>query len=467
MICGAAGLSAAMSLLPAISLASGSDEPVKKTVISGPGEAVPKPKHLAPKQDLAAKREEMKSLEARATTVTKSLGELAASGKIPQDAEALKLMQEMLDELKAIRERLDKMQADIDRLNGIVEGQKESLTGLSNDVTSLKAHKEGNYVQFQFQDTNQKGGATDAFRMRRVRLGFTDTISPSTSFKVSFDLATGTNQTQAQLRDAFLTYIFEKSSVGADGAIIMGQQNMPLGYEIERSSTAREFPERARYNQVMMNGERGRGVVARQGLGEHALAYIGAFNSLTINDPEQANLAPAPESKLGVAGGLRFFGPKYDIGISGFVSERPSFTSGSPAQTSPETDRQFLYIDGSYVGLFDPNLFIRAEAMLGKDRVPNATANPTREAHDMAGYHVILGYNLNPRNQIALRYEQFDPNLDAGGNLFSGWGISYNYFINSKARLTLAYEAFVDEARAASLNQTRYHFTTLRMQYRF
>ena len=452
-----------------------------RTVISGPGEQKPTdPPKVAKRQKLdpakrqqamdllKLKKDEMKDLQTKATNVTLEMGKLASTGALAKDLQAQMTMQQMLDELKAIRERLEKMETEIEGIHGWIEGQNEALPIMALDIQTLKAHKESNYLQFQYQDTDQIGGQTDAFRLRRVRLGFTDTIAPNANYKISFDLATGTNQLNAQLKDAFINYDFVPSDVTVGTSGRFGQQPMPLGYELERSSSEREFPERARYNQVMFNGERNRGVLLTHGLGNNALVQVGGFNSMTVNDPEQANLAPAPYSKLGATAGIRTYGKKYDVGLSGYWATRPPFTSGTPAVTSPEVKREFFYLDGQFVGLGDPKLFLRGEVMSGKDRVPSATAGAGKTGHSMSGWHAILGYNVNYRNQFALKYEAFDPNKDAQNDLFTGWGIAHIYYFNPNMKLTTAFEWFSDEARAAApISQKNYHNLTVRMQVKF
>jgi hypothetical protein len=136
--------------------------------------------------------------------------------------------------------------------------------------------------------------------------------------------------------------------------------------------------------------------------------------------------------------------------------------------TSPQVDRRFLYFDGQFDGLFSPQLFLRTEAMVGKDRLPNATASPGNIDHGLYGYHVILGYNVDAKNQVSLKYEEFDPNRDAGGDLFRGWGIAYNYLLTHGVRLTAAQEFFQDDSRSgAPTNQRRFGVTTLRVQFKF
>lgn len=418
---------------------------------------------------LEAKTSEMKALENKATAITKSMGELASSGKLPASADAIELMKKMVEEMSLIRQQLDKVTSEVDGIKAwIAESKAPKPQGnVEKDIAALKKFKPGGYLQVQYRDTNQQGGATDAFSIRRMRFGATIQADTHTSAKVSFDFATGTNQQNAQLKDAFITYDVDPSRERMDLQFIGGQQPLPLGYELKRSSADREFPERAVYNQRMFNGERDRGIMVQYGLGGGATLHAGGWNALTVNDPEQSSLAPTPESRHGFTAGLRHKGSKHDVGISTFVAERPQFVSGSGASaiTHPRVDREFIYVDGVYSGLFDSKFYVRGEAMWGKDRVPvtGTPVSPMGET-DMAGYQIQVGYNFSSSNQFHLRLEQFDPDRDSDGNAIRGFGGAWTHFLNPNTKITAAHEIFRDNARAT---QKTYHVTTLRVQFRY
>lgn len=365
----------------------------------------------------------------------------------------------LLKRLEELEQKLSQMQNDIADIQGWIEGQTESLMVMANDITDMKRFRASNYVQFQYRDSNEPG-STDAFAMRRFRISQTNTVDPRTSIRLSFDVATGTDTLQAQMRDAQLIYDIEPSDVKVGLQLLLGQQALPLGYELERSSAEREFPERAYYNRTMFNGERGRGLYLRYGTSINSLVHAGVWNALTFNDPEQRGRAPGTGNRLAVTAGWRYYTTQYDLGVSALIGKRPAFTAGN--QTSPEVDRRFVFVDGSYIGLIVPQLFARGEVMFGKDRVPSTTANPKRVAKDMLGWHAVLGYNISSRNQLVLRYEQFDPDRDANGNAIHGYGVAYVYYINPGARVTAAYEVLFDPARTPN----RSHSTTIRFQLR-
>lgn len=443
----------------------------KKAEVAVPAKAQKLTK--AQKAELAKKLEsknaEMNDLRDKAVVVTKNIGELASSGKLPTSDDAIKLMQDLVKQMADISEQLKKVHDDVEGIKGWIEGQNEALPIMTNDILDLKKNKDSTYIQFQYRDTDQKGGATDGFNLRRVRIGSVQTIDPKTSLKWSFDLATGTNQTNAQLKDAYLIYDIEPSIEKVGVQLTAGQQNIPLGYDIERSSSEREFPERSQYNQKMFNGERGRGVNFKYGFSDHDFFQIGAWDALSFTDPEQSALAPAPESRLGVSAGVRHYGTNYDFGISAFRAQRPEIVTGSGggAVTHGRVDRQFIYLDGNYVGFLVPEMYIRGEVMIGKDRVPvsGTPASPGLRT-DMTGYQLQLGYNLNASNQFHVRYENFDPNKATASNALRGYGMAFTHYLNHNAKFTASHEIFEDNSRT-SLSQLRYGVTTFRLQFKF
>lgn len=447
-------------------------EPAKATEVKT---AAPQLSKSEMKKRLDDKQTEMLKLQGKASDVTKAMAELAGSGKVPTSQEAVQAMREMVEALEAIQGQLEKIQEEIEGIKGWIEGQNEALPIMANDILDLKRHRWGNYIQVQYRDTDQKGGSNDAFSVRRTRIGITQNIDPRTVLRASFDIATGTTTNVAQMRDAFVRWDLEPSFEKVGTEIYFGQFPLPLGFELERSSGDREFPERTAYNRTMFAGERSRGVMVRHGLNEKSHIHIGGYNALTFDDPEQRSVAPGPENRLAMSTGIRFYDTQYDFGISYFKGERARVTTTrtSPNQTivHPRVDREFLFLDGSLVGFIVPQAFLRAEYMKGKDRVPitpgaQQSISSPRGRVDMEGMQLQLGYNVNYRNQLNVRWEQFDPNKDTDGNVVTTWAAAWSYFINPGARITLSRE-WVNDAARAGVDDQEYQITTLRVVFRF
>lgn len=453
------------------------EAPAKTTEEKKPVAPVQKEDKKALEAKLEAKKAEMEDLKVKAGTVTKKLGEMTANGQVPTTPEGIQAMKEMVETLQEIQETLEKIQEEIEGIKGWIEGQNEALPIMSQDILDLKRHRWGNYIQVQYRDTDQVGGATDAFSLRRVRLGITQSIDSRTSLRASFDLATSTTNNVAQLRDAFVKWDLEPSAEKVGTEIQFGQFPMELGYELSRSSGERELPERATYNRVMFAGERSRGVQIKHGINPNSHIVVGGFNALTYDDPEQRSVAPGPGNRLGVLAGYRWYNQTMDFGISGFWGERNTVTTTRTVNNStvtlvhPNVDREYIYIDGTIVGIFVPQLFLKFEIMDGKDRVPitpgaNSGVTSVRDQVDLGGHQVQLGYNVNYRNQLNLRWDQWDPNRDIDGNVVTTWGVAWSYFINPGARLTLSQE-YVEDPSRANLSDQKYKITTLRAIFRF
>ena len=439
---------------------------------------------------LSSKMEQLDKLKDKAGGVTKQIAELAAKGDLPTNEAGIKSLEELVQEMKQVNEALKKVQKDIEGILGWIEGQTEGLAVMSNDIIQLKRVSPGNYVQFQWSDTEEDTGqvTNDGFQMRRFRISQTNKIDDKTSMKLSFDVAAGSNRLGVELKDAILIYDIVPSVEEVGVQLVAGQQSVPLGFELERSSGEREFPERARYNTSMFNGERDRGINFKYGLGKGLFAHAGVWQGLTVNDPQQVGTFRDLDHKIAYTLGLRLHGDQYDVGVSTLVGDRPGTsaavnttwrdTNGNgvvdpgevttvniPA-TSP-ADRRFLYLDWTYVGLLIPQLAFRAEAMWGRDRNPalRSDGRPRFLAETlMAGYQAQLTFSVNPRNQLHVRYQYFDPNTKSstGDNGWvNGWGVGYTYFLNSGVKVTVSYETFNEQN-----NEVKNNVITVRGQFR-
>jgi len=411
-------------------------------------------------------------LRAKAESITKRIGELASSGRLPTSDEALKALKDLVQELSAVNEQLKKLQEDIEALKVWVREQP-SPKALAADLERLRRTAWTSYLHFQWSDTQEPypgvaGTRNDGFALRRVRLTATNQIDRQTQARVSIEFAGGSQRLAAELKDAFVTY--RMGQVGVGGSSLMaGQQPMPLGYELGRSSTERELPERTVYNRTLMSGERNRGIRVVYGLGTGSTLQAGLWNALTVSDPQQVaanSFRNTTGAKVGASLGLRHQAERYDVGLSGFVADRAPFSGGpvGGTVTAPGGQRRLVYLDGAYRGVIHPRLSLRGEAMWGRDRVPTLSsggAPRSTEFANLMGWHAQAVYSLDARNRIAVRYEFFDPDTGSRGDTIRGIGISYLHDLGPLSRLMIAHERF-DENPIES----RDNVTTLRLQVR-
>ncbi|MGE0002747.1 MAG: porin [Fimbriimonadaceae bacterium] len=443
--------------LGALALASLSfAQPIR---ISIPWERVASQASLRPEtvsQVLTERLAESASLRTQAQGVTNQLAKLAAEGKVGVNDETVELMKKMVAELQQINERLKKVESELSGIQAWIETQDKAIPGMKGDIAGLKQVKPGGYLQVQFQNSDDKGAGQSAFDVRRMEFGSTVSLDADTKFKFGLELASGTTSTESQLRDAYLTKRFGTNEASA------GQMRPKLGYELTRSSSLREMPEPAQYNRVMFSGDRMRGIAVRHELENGLYADFGVFDALSAGDREQTGLAPGVAGKMAWLGGLRLEREEYEVGLAALLGARPGFTD-SAGNFYERTERRFVYFDGRYSGIA-PGLVLRAEAMFGRDRVPVRFDRPSpgRTSSNMRGWQAQLAYDFAERSQVAIRYEQFDPNTGLGGDLYDAFGLVYSYTLSPGAKLSLAYTRVSDPSRPR-----QYGILTVRTQFKY
>lgn len=378
---------------------------------------------LAPAQDVP-------TLKKQAQETTKKIGELAASGRLPTDDQAMKLMEEMVAELKKIREALQRLEGP----------QARPLNGPGLRI--------GGYIQYQYVNTDVTN-QYDAFTFRRIRPAFDYDVTKNVTARISFELAATSDRFTVQSRDVWIAWQTDR-----DTRLRFGQPPLPLGYEFVRSSQDREVPERSQYNQILFNTERSRGAEGRiQKKGYEVTA--GLYNSLTLNDPEQLGRPPGVGSRLmGVVQGA-LTGRDGRLGLAGAYGERPSFTNGE--NTSPGIVRKFLYGDAEWRR---GPLTVRAEGFLGRDRIPGSFPG---NAQNMAGGHVLGVFRYDHLDTLALRYEMFDPSLKRPGDSIFGWDLAWSRELAFNTKLMLSQEFLNFGTRV----DPSVGITTVRLQVRF
>lgn len=395
----------------------------------------------------------------------------ADRGVQPNDQQRLQELQQRIEQLQT---QLEALQREMEQVRlALEEKTQETLPALQTSLAEARRFRPGNYVQFQWFDS-QENRANEGFQLRRFRISQTNVLDSRTQMRLAFDVATGTQRIAAELRDAQLIWDIEPTVERVGVQLLAGQQRLPLGFELERSSTERELPERALYNRTMFGGERGRGVYMRYGLGDNAFAHFGLWNSLTFQDPQQtsANTFGNLGATLAWHAGVRYYTPTYEWGVSGFFGKRPGFSFNDPIANQlalvPSANREFIFLDATLLDALVTGLALRGELMLGKDRVPTirtvngVTVPRFTQATNILGYQIQGTYRLNARNFLTVRYDVFDPDTRRGGDSTRTWGFAYNYFINPKVRLTAAYETPDEEQTEVRNNQW-----TLRIQYRY
>lgn len=426
---------------------------------------------------------QVKALKNKSRAVTQKLGDLAQSGNMPTNDEALELMRGMLDELQEINDRMERIEAELASLKAKNDQLEQKVATTSKATEANSRFKPSAYAQFQYIDSsrnpNQGGVGSSpnnrhAFDLRRLQIGGTYSVDPRVSLKFSFDGSTNNGSTRGngfELRDAVLTYIADPNKARLT-QVVAGQFQVMMGYESDRSAALREFPEHTTFHRKMFEGERIRGAYISRKLNPEVTGILGVGGSMAVRDPEQVSRDYMPSGSAAGFGSLRYEKQGLSAGITHFQGDRPAtgFSTTGTQVNHPAIHRQFTSADLSYSGLLDSKLTLRAEAIMGQDRIPAsgpaATPDSIREANPVSAYHVFGAYTLSSSGQIIARYGIFDPSTRSGAiNAIQEFGLGYRYSFAPGSTLTLTREWFHDNGIVGA--SRNYQVTTLRYQIRF
>ncbi|MCJ7577207.1 MAG: OprO/OprP family phosphate-selective porin [candidate division Zixibacteria bacterium] len=354
-----------------------------------------------------------------------------------------------------------------DRLDGI----SENMATLNSDVSILKWVKISGYIQarYEYNDSSKYGVAggydvsknlnANNFYIRRGRIKFTVQPGSFSKYVIYFDASKNT----VSLKEAYVELY--KTIQAYNFTLTFGQFNWPFGYEIEYSSSKRDFPERSLAENNLFKGERDRGVNLTWAFPKYLQFNAGLFQGYGIEDknftwfdPTKAkDVIARAKAKLGMV----------DVGVSGYWGK--AYIPGSAAVPGVTT-----WYDKNGNGVIDPDEIkttapkaavpavekdkrrygadaqvyldvlpiggtgIRGELYLAKDY--NKTANDSLA--DEMGWYLWLSQNIYTKFGAAARYDYWDPNTDsnAKNDATGTLSLAFHYFWDSYVRITTAYD---------------------------
>jgi hypothetical protein len=346
-----------------------------------------------------------------------------------------------------------------------VEGMNEQLQTLITDVDKLKKIKFSGYAQLRYEvseadnDSVRVSGnpATitptnvERFYLRRSRFKLTYDHAPWSQFVLYVDAGA---DRQVRMLEAYAA-LTDPRTTDPRHQLWLGQFNVPFGYEIERSSSLREVPERTRMENVLFPGERDRGVKLMSLWGTHLETVLAVLNGGGIGSTEFPATDPSrAKDFLGRVRGL--FGVA-DVAVSGYAGKAVVPFTGPDvtlARTRVGVDAQAYYElarfgGGTVRGEYWAGHQVNADSVNALSQRPtNATpvtlpltgTNLNHFATDFAGGYVMWVQNLGPRVQVAGRWERFDPNVDVEHDQFERWNAALHWFYAGLTRLTVSYE---------------------------
>lgn len=165
----------------------------------------------------------------------------------------------------------DSTKEKVEELKSKIEAMEEPFMALQTDVAGLKKLKLTGYMQvrFDYADSVKSGLNNEAknssisafgnnFYIRRARLKVTYEPSPLTSkYVFYFNFGRSGFPTILEAYVQLYKQFVPTGELMAD--VTFGQFNVPFGYEIEYSSSKRDFGERSQAENALFPGERDRG----------------------------------------------------------------------------------------------------------------------------------------------------------------------------------------------------------------
>ncbi|MCJ7498089.1 MAG: OprO/OprP family phosphate-selective porin [candidate division Zixibacteria bacterium] len=365
----------------------------------------------------------------------------------------------------------DSVKVALQEMKDRLDGVSENMATLNSDVAILKWVKISGYIQarYEYNDSSQNGvaGGYDAtknlnannFYIRRGRIKFTVQPVSSSKYVIYFDAS----KNSVFVIEAYveLSQIIQKHTL----ALTFGQFNWPFGYEIEYSSSKRDFPERSLAENTLFPGERDRGVNLTWALPKYLQFNLGLFQgygiqdkSFTWFDPTKAkDIIARTKMKLGMVdlGFSGYWGKTYFPGsaaVAGITTwydaDRDSIVDPTEIKTSTpksavpavEKDKVRYGADAQVYFDFLPigGTGIRGELYLAQDYNKNAKDSLA----DEMGWYLWLSQNLTTKFGAAARYDYWDPNTDedAKNDATGTLSLALHYFWDSNVRVTAAYD---------------------------
>jgi len=246
--------------------------------------------------------------------------------------------------------------------------------------------------------------------------------------------------------------------------VVAGQILAPLFYDVRERIFLLETLERGNTTRVFFGGAYLRGGYVAYRVNAQNTLEAGVWNSLTYRDP-QLNASGGQAATAGTLS-WRYRSGDTQLAIGGLAGTRPRLQARDANNTPievPDSDRRIFYAE---LEQRIPNtpLRIRADYIWGRDRNPAGGTVPRfLTPSDLQTVFLYALYEPNPRTQIVLAWEDFDPDTKRGGDRIQTLSLTYHYFVQANVRFSLRYEQATEERGNRVANDR----AILAAQYRF
>ncbi len=372
------------------------------------------------------------------------------------------------------------------------EGLGEQLSGMQSVLDKLSKIKISGYIQAQYEDydmwssglhgQNPITGAppiTNSFSLRRARVKFTYEALDGVTFVLcpNFEIdRVRLTDVYVQLNDRWLNTF----------SLWVGLFNRPT-YEVEYSSSSREFAERSLVTRTLYPQERDQGAKLEANFATKyeiplkiQIAVLNgnfgtgsAANQVKDIDNTKDVMARAvyslkfPSKGLGIDfGGSAYFGTNKIIAQTATPAK---FTDVNGSSFTPvigdNLKKQWFGAEMQVYYDFLGGASFKTEYIAGTLSGFKSADFPTQvnslftgnnKVRNIEGYYFSLIKNLGKNHMLSLRYDVFDSNTKKSGNQvstiddlkFENWTFAYQYFFNENIKIMLSYTMPLNEKSA-------------------
>ncbi len=393
------------------------------------------------------------------------------------------------------------------------------VQNISDDVSKMKRLKITGYIQPQYQYIDSAGAPSFAggdfingtskyysrFTMRRGRFKFTYSFE-----NVEMVLNTDATEKGLSMRETYLKVTDPWLNMFSLSAGLLQDQ---FGFELTQSSSVRETPERARYNQILFPTERDLGVFGSMQMPKSSPLYGLKLDAAIMNG--SAGITPEFDShkdftgrlqyskttvseKLSFAVGASYYYGGYRIGSNKDYNWQPvngedGFAFAADTGNYNRVAKR-IYMGADAQVSFDSKLgitIIRAEYIQGEQPGTDKTSKsptgpPSADLYHRnfnGGYFYLIQNIGQSKFQIVAKYDWYDPNVKTSGTeigktitktkladiRFDTYGFGITYHMNANLKIVMYYDIVKNEKTLIKgyANDIKDNVATVRMQFKF
>jgi hypothetical protein len=292
-------------------------------------------------------------------------------------------------------------------LQGKLEALEEQYAESKNDILTFKKLKFSGYIQARYTFLDAAIPESKFFvRRGRIKAEYQGSIA---RYMLQVD-ATGEG---VSLKDAEAS-LTEPWSGKKLLTLTAGQTKVPFGYEVNQSSSEREFPERTGVVRAFINGERDRGVKLAFSY-KFVRATLGLFdgngiaNTAGFNGKDSAGfLGKDNDTAKDFIGRVGVDFKWLALGVSGWKGTTKRWADDSKAVDMARFDRTRIGVDAqAYLDLLPlGGTAIKAELISGTTYQSSGGEVFGRTG---LGWYALIVQNIFEHEQLAVRYDYWDP----------------------------------------------------------